>query len=241
MLFKQKQSLNSSDLANDSLGEYKIRPQDILQVRNLQDANKYLINSSPNPAINANPLSNNNGAGNNAIDQSNYQVADDGTVILPAIGHIKVAGYTRSDAEKLIEETYRKNVLVNPIIELRIVNLKVTILGEVRVAGNYPLTKEHTTLVEMIGAAGGITERADETNVEIIRGTEKKPKLIQVNLGDIDAASDTRTYLQNGDIIYVGQNKRAARSDNLQSVSTIVQPSLLIINAALIILTLFRK
>ena len=240
ILFQKKQSLTDSAYrTQDMVGEYRIRSQDILQVRNLQDARKYLVNPAQSAAVNTNVLPDASGTG--AAGDLTYQVADDGTVILPAIGHIQVAGLTRPEAEKTIEEAYRKNVLVNPIIELKIVNLKVTMLGEVRTQGNLPLTIEHTTLIVMIGAAGGITERANESDVKIIRGTEKDPKVIQVDLGDIKSINDPRTVLQNGDIIYVAQNKRATRTDNLQSVSTIVQPSLLLINAALIILTLFRK
>ena len=240
VLFQKKQSLTDSAYkTQDIVGEYRIRSQDILQVRNLQDARKYLINPAQSAAVNTSVLPDASGAG--AAGDQSYQVADDGSVILPALGHIQVAGLTRAEAEKNIEEAYRKNVLVNPIIEVKIINLKVTMLGEVRTQGNLPLTKDHTTLVEMIGAAGGITERANESDVKIIRGTEKDPKVIKIDLGDIKSINDPRTILQNGDIIYVAQNKRATRQDNLQSVSTLVQPSLLIINAALILLTLFKK
>jgi len=245
VLFQKKQALaDSAHRTTDSLGEYRIRSQDILQVRNLQDANKYLIGSAQSSTVNTNVLGSGgtgSSVGTNTVDAQNYQVADDGTVVLPALGHIQVAGLTRAQAEKNIEEAYKKNVLLNPIIELKIVNLKVTMLGEVRSPGNLPLTRDHTTLVEMIGAAGGITDKANESDVKIIRGTEKDPKVIMVDLGDIKSVNDPRTVLQNGDIIYVAQNKRATRSDNLQSVTTLVQPSLLIINAALIILAIFRK
>jgi len=240
VLFQKKQSLTDSGYnTRDIVGEYRIRSQDILQVRNLQDARKYLINPSPSAAVNSNVLTDAGGTG--VGGDLNYQVADDGTVILPALGHIQVAGLTRAEAEKAIEDAYKKNVLVNPIIEVKIVNLKVTMFGEVHSPGNLPLTKERTTLVEMIGTAGGLTDQANESDVKIIRGTEKDPKVILVDLGDIKSINDPRAVLQNGDIIYVARNKRANRTNNLQNVSTIVQPSLLLINVALIILTLFRK
>jgi polysaccharide export outer membrane protein len=140
-----------------------------------------------------------------------------------------------------VENTYRSNVLQNPIIELKIVNLKVTILGEIKGQGNYPLTKDHTTLLEMIGAAGGITDKANESNVKIIRGTERNPKVILVDLGNIQSINDPRTILQNGDIIYIAQNKRATRTDNLQNFSTVFQPLLLLFNTALIVFTLIRR
>ncbi|MDB4919614.1 polysaccharide biosynthesis/export family protein [Mucilaginibacter sp.] len=238
VLFQQKNSITDSAYKSaDIINEYRIKPQDVIQVRNLQDT-KYLVNTTPSTAVNTNILANGTVAG---VDQS-YQVEDDGTVILPAIGRIKVAGYTRNEAQKLVEDTYRKNVLVNPIIELKIVSLKVTMLGEIKGQGNYPLTKDHMTLIEMIGAAGGITEKANETNIKIIRGTEKNPKVILVDLGNIQSINDPRTILQNGDIVYIAQNKRAVRTDNLQSfTSTIFQPALLLFNTALIIFTLIHR
>jgi polysaccharide export outer membrane protein len=238
VLFQQKNSIaDSSYKSADAVSEYRIKPQDVIQVRNLQDT-KYLVNTAPSTAVNTNILGNGNTAG---ADQ-NYQVDDDGTVILPAIGRIKIAGYTRNEAQKVVEDNYRKNVLVNPIIELKIVSLKVTMLGEIKGQGNYPLTKDHMTLIEMIGAAGGITEKANETNIKIIRGTEKNPKVILVDLGNIQSINDPRTILQNGDIVYIAQNKRAVRTDNLQSfTSTIFQPALLLFNTALIIFTLIHR
>ncbi|ASU36812.1 polysaccharide biosynthesis/export family protein [Mucilaginibacter xinganensis] len=237
VLFQQKNALSDSSYQNtDTVAEYKIKAQDVLQVRNLQDT-KLLVNNNPSPALNTSVLA----SGAASTSEQDFKVDDDGTVILPAIGRIKVAGYTRIEAQKLVEEAYRKNVLVNPIIELKIVSLKVTMLGEIRGQGNFPLIKDHTSLIEMIGAAGGITEKADETNIKIIRGTKKNPKVIVVDLGNIQSVNDPKTILQNGDIIYIAQNKRATRNDNYQSfTTTIFQPALLLFNTALIIFTLIR-
>jgi polysaccharide export outer membrane protein len=238
VLFQQKNAISDSAYKSaDTLREYHIKAQDVIQVRNLQDT-KYLVNNNPSTAINTNILT----KGNTAGTDQDYQVDDDGTVILPAIGRIKIAGYTRIEAQKLVEEAYRKNVLVNPVIELKIVSLKVTMLGEIKGQGNYPLTKDHTKLIEMIGLAGGITEKANETNVKIIRGTEKNPKVILVDLGNIQSINDPRTVLQNGDIIYISQNKRAVRTDNQQTfINTVFQPALLLFNTALIIFTLIHR
>src|ERR1700754_3988078 len=119
VLFQQKNSINNSLTAADSVPEYRIKSQDILQVRNLQDSKYLTAATTPNAAQATNVLE-----GEHSQD---FQVQDDGTVILPVIGHIKVAGYTRSQAEKSVDSAYRKSLYVNPIIELKIVNLKVTL------------------------------------------------------------------------------------------------------------------
>jgi polysaccharide export outer membrane protein len=232
-LFQEKKSFSDtlSQKRAEVVNVYRIKSQDLLQIRNLQDI-KYIVNDAPVSA---------NTTGGNASQGETFQVEEDGTVALPALGRVQVAGLTRVEAQKLVEDLYRKNLLKEPIIELKIVNLKVTILGEIKGQGNYILTKDKTTLVEMIGQAGGLTDKANEKNIKIIRGTEKNPKVTEVDLNDIGSINDPNNILQSGDIIYVAQNRRAARNDNLQNLSGIVQPILLFFNTALIIFTLVRK
>ena len=232
-LFQEKTAINDSAAQKSPVGisEYHIKSQDILQIRNLQDI-KYIANDAPVST---------NTTGGNASQGQTFQVEEDGTVALPALGRVPVAGLTRVDAQKLIESLYRKELLKDPIIDLKIVNLKVTVLGEIRGQGNYVLTKDKTTLVELIGEAGGLTERANEKNIKIIRGTEKNPKVTEINLDNINSINNPVSILQSGDIIYIAQNKRASRSDNLQNFSTIFQPVLILFNTALILFTLIHK
>jgi polysaccharide export outer membrane protein len=232
-LFEKKYNVTdtSSKGSDITTGPYRIKAQDILQIRNLQSV-KYLVEDAPS--------ANAGGSGGAATGQT-FQVEDDGTVAMPAIGHIKVAGLTRSEAAKQIEELYRKNLLKDPIIELKIVNLRVTMLGEIKGQGNYTLTKDRTTLVEMIGEAGGLTDKANEANVKIIRGDQRNPQVTEINLRDIQSINDPRAILQSGDVIYIAQNKRAVRNDKLQNLSVITQPVLLLLNTALIIFTLSHR
>ncbi|WPU92061.1 polysaccharide biosynthesis/export family protein [Mucilaginibacter sabulilitoris] len=84
---------------------YRIKPQDILQIRNLQSV-KYIVDEAP-PAGNIT-------TGGNATTGQTYQVEDDSTVALPVIGHVKVVGLTRAEAAKQIEALYRKSLLKDP-------------------------------------------------------------------------------------------------------------------------------
>ena len=85
-----------------------------MQVRNLQDI-KYITYDAP---VSANTTS-----GTASLGQV-FQVEEDGTVALPALGRVQVTGLTRVEAQKLIEDLYRKNLLKDPIIELKMVNLE---------------------------------------------------------------------------------------------------------------------
>ena len=231
-LFEQKEKTNTNfdQKYTDSLKYYKIRAQDQLEIRNLQDI-KYIVSQSADGSASA---------GGNGAQGQIFEVKEDGSLTLPAVGRVMVAGLTRLEATELIEGLYRKDLLKDPIITIKVVNLKVTVFGEMKGQGNFPLTKDRTTLVELIGQAGGLTERADETNIKIIRGTQQNPTVIHIDLSNITAINDPRAVLQNGDIIYVAQNKRAIRNDKVQNFSSIFQPAVLLFNTILIIFTLVR-
>jgi polysaccharide export outer membrane protein len=243
--FKQKQLLFnergtnidsakiSQTYSGNGTSDYRIKSQDILQIRNLQNI-KYIVDETPSSSTNA-------GGGGVSAQGQTYQVDDDGMVALPVIGRVAVAGMTRAEAAKHIEDLYRKDVLKDPIIDLKIVNLKVTLLGEIKAQGNYPLVKDKTNLIEMIGEAGGLTDKANEKNIKIIRGDPKNPQITEVDLSKVNTLADPRIILQNNDIIYIAQNKRAVKNDQLQNLSTTLQPALIILNTALIIYTLIHR
>lgn len=232
LLFENKgQIFNGATAAPDTaLASYRIKPGDLLQIKNLQNP-KYIVDEPVTIASAA--------AGAGSSEGQTFLVEDDGTVALPIIGHVQVAGLTRHDAAKQVETLYRKE-LKNPIIELKIVNLKVTVLGEVRTQGNYPLVKDRTPLIEMIGEAGGLTDRANSKNLRIIRGGTKNQQVIDVDLSNINTLSDPRTMLQNNDIIYVAQNKQAVRTSKVAGFSSLLQPIILLLNTALIIYSFTR-
>jgi len=233
-LFEQQKAIADTTAQKTAvtLNNYHIQPQDVLQIRNLQNIS-YIVDQSTTGGSGGT-------TGSTSTGQT-FQVEEDGTVGLPVIGRVPIVGLTRNQAQKKIETLYKDSLLLNPIIELKIVNLKVTLFGEVKTQGNIPLIKDKTTLVEIIGEAGGLTDRANETNIKIIRGDQRNPKVIIANLNDIQSINDPNNVLQSGDIIYVAQNRRAIRNDNLSNFSTIAQPVLLLFNTVLIIYTLLRK
>ncbi|TSD65891.1 hypothetical protein FFF34_000390 [Inquilinus sp. KBS0705] len=232
LLFQSKsQATDTSSTAasRGTVGSYRIKPQDMLQIRNLQGI-KYITDEIP--------TSGSGGSGGSASQGQTFQVEEDGRVALPVIGHVMVAGLTRTEATKLIEKLYRDNLLKDPIIELKVMNLKVILMGEVKSPGNYPLMRDNTTLVELLGEAGGLNATANEKNIKIIRNGNQ---VTQIDLSNISSINDPRAILQSGDIVYISQNKRAIRNDNLQNFSSIVQPALLLFNTALIIYTLSTR
>lgn len=225
-LFKTNVPIADTAAPNSAYMVYKISPGDVLQIRNLQNT-KYIADDQPLAA--------------SATQIPAYQVEEDGTVALPVIGRVPVGGLTRLLASRKIEDLYKKDLLKDPIIDLKILNLKVTVLGEVRTQGNYLLLKDKTNLVDMIGEAGGLSEKANEKNIQIIRGDKAHPQIIVADLNNIRTLANPELNLQNNDIIYVSQNKRSVRNDSMQNVSAIFQSALVFLNTALIIYSISKK
>ncbi|RYE30642.1 MAG: hypothetical protein EOP42_11875 [Sphingobacteriaceae bacterium] len=227
-LFKTNVAVPNAAVPNPAYANYKIGSDDILQIRNLQNI-KYITDEQSVAT-----------GGGQVSQIPTYQVEEDGTVALPVIGRIVIAGLTRLEASRKIEDLYKKSLLKDPIIDLKIINLKVTILGEVRTQGNYLLLKDKINLVDMIGQAGGLTEKADEKTIKIVRGDKAHPQVIMADLSNIGTLANPELNLQNNDIIYVAQNKRTIKNESQQNISGIVQSVLVLVNTALIIYTLTR-
>jgi polysaccharide export outer membrane protein len=236
VLFEQKATATQDTILKKNsvnIQKYRIKPQDILQIRNLQNS-KTIVDLNP-------PLSSNTIQATSITQSENYTVEDDGTVALTGLGRIPVAGLTRTEALKKIEDLYRANFLKAPLIDLKITNLKVTILGESRGQGNFLLTRDKTTLVEILGDAGGLTSGADEKHIKIIRGDEANQIVLIIDLNDIRSINDPRAIVQSGDIIYVPQNIHAIRADKNQNLSVFLQPAILLISSALLLFSIIHR
>ncbi|MDQ0640890.1 polysaccharide export outer membrane protein [Pedobacter sp. W3I1] len=215
---------------------YKIKVSDQLAIRNVQNP-EFGATSGTNLSGSSTSNAVATGNGQNTLS---YPVEPDGMVNLPAIGKVEVIGLTRREAALKIQDIYKQKLLKDPIIDLTVVNLKVTLLGEFSKQGNFLLEKDNTSLIEIIGEAGGITKTADPKTLKIIRGDRSHPEIIYVNLTDINSLASKKLILQNNDIIVLQPTKGTALSEKLQSFNNIVQPLLVVVNLAVLIFTVTR-
>ncbi len=206
-----------------------IKPGDQLFIQNLQ--NPALISGVGEANINV----------LNTSIAAGYRVETDGYVALPVLGRTKLGGMKRIEAERFLENRYKENLLNNPIITINITNAKVTLLGEIEKQGNYILTKEGTSLIDVLGESGGLNQRANKRNIKIIRGDRSNPEIIIVNLENVNTLADKKLVLQNNDIIYAEARGIFRASDNLNFANPFIQTGLVILNTALLIYTITRN
>jgi polysaccharide export outer membrane protein len=217
-----------------NIRNYRIQPQDVLQIRNMQNS-KSIADLTPVLSGTA------TGAAAANTQPETFLVEDDGTVALTGLGHIKVAGLTRAEAGKYIEDLYKKDILTNPVIDVKVVNLKVTILGEVKSPGNYPLVKDRSTLIEMLGNAGGFTDVADQKNIKIYRGNQTDTTATKLDLNNLNSIAAQRTILQNNDVIIIAKNQKTLQKENLQNIITTAQPFLILLSTILVVLSITKN
>jgi polysaccharide export outer membrane protein len=185
---------------------HRIKPNDRLQIRFL---NNYDIGQGAGQS--ATSMANNSMI--TGITDKGYLVNYDSTVTLPLIGRVNLVGLTRLEAAKKLEEIYGK-FIINPIIDLNIASLSVTILGEVNIPGKILVDKESTTLIDVIALAGGLTINAKKNNLKIIRGNE----IIVVDVRKIEVLKDPNIIIHDNDIIYIEPYGVKAKVDPISSI-----------------------
>lgn len=131
-----------------------------------------------------------------------YLVDAEGNIEFPSLGYVKIAGLTKKQAkEKLSKalETY----LTDPVLNIRYLNFKVTVVGEVNNPSTFNVPSEKINIIQALGMAGDMTPYGKRNNVLLIKETDDTRRLVRVNLNDKELLSSRYFYLQPNDVIYV--------------------------------------
>ena len=152
-------------------------------------------------------LENNNNSANPMLTSANlyfngFIISQEGTIDIPNVGEVFVLNQTLEEAEETIS-LKAQEFLINPFVIVKLANLQFTILGEVNKPGNYPVYKEGITIYDAIAMAGGINDYADLEKVKIIRSTNNKKQVYDINLSSNNILSSDFFYLRNNDLIYI--------------------------------------
>lgn len=150
-----------------------------------------------------------------AMNISGYLVNQDGFIQFPLLGNIKAAGLTKSALKQAISQRLvKEKLLLDPILNIRYLNFRVTVLGEVAHPSVVNVPSEKITLLEALGLAGDLTIYAKRDNLLIIREEGGKKTLRRINLNSASVFTSPYYYLKPNDIIYVETGKAKIASAN---------------------------
>jgi len=131
-----------------------------------------------------------------------YLVDQNGYIDFPVLGQLKVQGLTIEEAKGQIYGLLQE-YLKDPVVEMRFLNLKITVLGEVNVPGVQRLSNKRVTLLEAIGMAGDLSDYANRNNVLVIREEEGRRTYTRLDLQSAEIFTSPYFYMQQNDVIYV--------------------------------------
>ncbi|RZJ58414.1 MAG: sugar transporter [Hymenobacter sp.] len=131
-----------------------------------------------------------------------YLVDKNGAINFPVLGAIKLAGLTKEQAtDKMTVEI--KHHIKDPIVNIRFLNFRITVIGEVNRPSTFTIPTERVNLVEALALAGDMTAYGKRENVLIIRESDGVRTTTRVDLNDKEALNSPYYYLQQNDILYV--------------------------------------
>ena len=147
----------------------------------------------------------------------------------------KLAELKRSQAIDSLKKSLDQYIQ-NPTILIRILNYKVTVLGDVKNPGTFTIPNEKITIIEALGIAGDLNITGIRKNIKVIRETEGKKKEFIVDLTKNDVFNSPVYYLQQNDLVYVEPNRSKINSSLINSSNTGIAISAVSLIATLIVL-----
>ncbi len=149
-----------------------------------------------------------------------YLVDKNGNVELPLVGKIKVGGLSTDKAREAISEK-AKIYYKDPVVNVRMANFYVSVLGEVARPSQYIIPNEKATILDAIAMAGDLTIYGKRDNILLIREINGEKKAIRFDLRTKSLFQNPYFYLRQGDVLYVEANKAKVAASDARMLRTV--------------------
>jgi polysaccharide biosynthesis/export protein len=235
----QNNDLNDKDLQKDSVVRtykpiafnYKLQPEDIVHVAfESLTPNEY---NFLNQDLSMQGGNMNLQAGNALLigELLDYN----GEIPFPFLGKVKIGGLSVFEAQDKLQ-VIAQQYLDKPVVKVRLINFRFTVLGEVNSEGTINIVNNRVTMLEALGLAGGMTDLADRANVKLIRQINGKNEIYYLNLLNENFINSPYFYVYQNDVLIVPSLKqRPYRKYFGQNISLVLSSlSLLLLSISLI-------
>ena len=171
------------------------------------------------------------------IKLEGYLVSQDKTINFPILGTISVDGKTTSTLEKDLKKRLESGgYLIDPTVTVRLLNAKVTLLGEVKAPGTYTFTENNMSFLQAHGMAGDLTINGNRTDIIIIRNVDGIQTASHLNLTTADWLNGPNQNIKPNDVIVVNPNGSKIKSSAFfGSASSFVAIASLLISTVVLI------
>jgi polysaccharide export outer membrane protein len=202
--------LQDLDTYNNTVVSYastSIQPNDIL----------HITVSDLNPLVAA-PFNNSSGpqTSKEQMKLNGYLVTPDGNITMPILNEINVNGATTASVEvKIKSRLINEGYLIDPTVQVRVINNKFTVLGEVGSPGVIPFTEQSISLLDALGMAGDLTSTGIREDIKLIRELDGKRFIYHIDLTTASWMSNPEYRIRQNDVIIVTPNKLKVNSAGL--------------------------
>ncbi|MBW4890065.1 polysaccharide biosynthesis/export family protein [Mucilaginibacter sp. HMF5004] len=204
--FQDLKLKGSAKEAIDNATQVTIQPHDILGI--------FISAAEPKSAApyNNNLARMNGNASDNTPDNPlnpiiGYLVDNDGTIMFPSLGKLKVSGLTTAALRDQLTKQLMPNYLKDATVSVRIINFKISVLGDVQRPNVYPVQNERITILEALSLAGDLNITANRKNVLLIREQNGNREYVNIDLTSKALFTSPYYYLKSNDQIYVDPNR----------------------------------
>ncbi|WP_431156529.1 polysaccharide biosynthesis/export family protein [Winogradskyella poriferorum] len=221
----KKKVLYLQDASNEGINKVnyesaKIQPNDILKitVESLVPEASIPYNKNISQAQIAQNLQ--------LLQLEGYLVSEQNTINFPVLGKIQTSNLTTEELQNEIrQQLVSGGHLSNPTVSVRLLNAKITILGEVNKPGTYNFTEQNITLLQALGYAGDLTINGKREDILVTREVDGVRKITHIDLTSSSFMSGDFYFIKPNDVIIVNPNnprvKNAGFIGNINNVLTI--------------------
>ncbi len=195
--------INQSESFSPLKHHYKLQPKDLVSIRvgSLDKNIDQLYNLDP---VGINQVS------TPSLFLNSYVISDSGYITLPIVGKINILNKTSEEAEMMIQKEIEKQIK-NAVVILKLVNFKITVLGEVKNPGTFFFYNESATLFDALGLANDILESGNRETIKLFRTDENGTHAFNLDLTKKEILNSDYFNLLPNDVIYIAPLKAKAQ------------------------------
>jgi len=225
------QDLNATDVSEITFLQNTFQQNDILKIDVTSLESKASI-----PYNKTSPQAN-VGTSLDLMQLNGYLVSSDKTINFPVLGVISVAGKTTETLENDLQKTLElEGHLIDPNVSVRLLNAKVTVLGEVNAPGIYTFTEKNISFLQAIGLAGDLTIDGNRKDIVLIRETDGQRITTKLDITRASFLTSPYQNIQSNDVIIVNPNSKKVRSAGLVgNISTVLSIASILLSTIILI------
>jgi polysaccharide biosynthesis/export protein len=166
-----------------------------------------------------------------------YLVSQNSTINFPVLGELSVKDKTTQDLENDIKKLLVVGgYLINPNVTVRLLNAKVTILGEVKMPGTFSFTENNISLLQALGLAGDLTINGSREDVVVLRRIDGVQTTARINLTSANFLRGPYQMVKPNDVIVVSPNSAKLKTAGyVGNISAILGITSLILSSIILL------